>query len=64
MTKPIREDEPWRRTWRDGDSVLTVTHDYGGRVFIAVDDVKKDGFAASFGRTAGEEIAAFIREGF
>lgn len=64
MSGPVREDEPWRRTWRDGSSVLTVTHDYAGRVFIAVDDAGKDGFAASFGPAAREEIAAFIKEGF
>lgn len=63
MNSPVREDEPWRRTWRDGQSVLTVTHDPDGRVFLAVDDVRKDGFAASFSRATAEEIAEFIKEG-
>ncbi|MFG1794235.1 hypothetical protein [Nocardia sp. NPDC049149] len=62
MSSPVR-DEPWRRTWYDGKSRLTVTHDYDGRTFIAVDDEKRDGFAASFNRATRAEIAQFIREG-
>jgi hypothetical protein len=64
MSESIRDDTPWRRTWTDGRSVLTVYRDiFDGRVFITVADIEKGGFAASFTPATADEIAGFITEG-
>lgn len=59
MSRPGAQD--WRRTWRDGRSLLTVEHDVDGRIRVSVDDLERPGFAAKFSRATVAEITEFIR---